>query len=79
MDIDKAPVAEVVVAPDPLQELLAGQDLACVSGELAKKEELGAGQVDLLAVAAYDARLGEDLEVTELELHETRFIGAGPA
>ena len=35
------------------------------------------GQVDLLAVASHHTGLGEDLQVTELELHEPRFAGAG--
>ena len=80
MDVDEAPVAEVVVAPDPLEELLTREDLACISGELAEQEELGAGEVHLLTAPAHDTGLGEDLEVAELELDEPPARSdAGPA
>src|ERR1700733_4817598 len=43
VDVDQPPVAEVVVAPDPVEQLLAGQHLVRVGGELAQEAELGAG------------------------------------
>ena len=56
VDVDQAPVAEVVIAPDPLEEMLAAQYLARVIGQLAQQAELGPGAVDLLAVAAHARR-----------------------
>ena len=49
VDVDEAPVAEVVVSPDPVEELFAAEDLARVGGQLAQQPELGAGAVHLLA------------------------------
>jgi hypothetical protein len=32
MDVYEASIPEVVIAPDPFEQLLARQDLACVGG-----------------------------------------------
>ena len=47
--VDEAGVAQVLVAPDPLEQLVARQHGAGVVGELAQQPELGLGQADLAA------------------------------
>ena len=51
VDVDEPAVAEVVVAPDPVEELLAAQDLARVGRQLTEQAEFGTGAVDLDPVA----------------------------
>ena len=50
-DVDQPRIAEVVVAPDLLQEELPREDLARSPGELGQEAELGVAQRDLLVVA----------------------------
>src|SRR6476469_969969 len=54
-DVDQARVAKIVVAPDPVEENVAGQDLAGMADELEQEVELGAGERDLRAVAEHTA------------------------
>ena len=64
--VDQAPVAEVVVAPDPVEQLLAAEHLVGAGRQLAQQAELGPGAVHLLAVeAAQHPLLGQQLEVAE--------------
>src|ERR1700722_7157616 len=54
--VHQATVAEVVVAPHPVQQLLTAQYLVRTGGQLAEQPELGPGAVHLLAVeVAQDA------------------------
>ena len=43
-DVDEPRIAEVVVAPDPVEQDVAAQDLAGVAGELDEEVELGPGE-----------------------------------
>src|SRR6516164_7783696 len=68
VDVDEAAVAEVVVAPDAVEQLLAAEHLVGAGRELAQEAELRPGAVDLFAVQpAQHALLGEQLEVAESE------------
>ena len=67
VDVDEAAVAEVVVLPDAVEQLLAAEHLAAVEGQLAEQPELGLGQVDLVAGLEHLALLGDQLEVAEHE------------
>src|ERR1700730_18943885 len=49
VDVDEAPVAEVVVAPDPVEQLLPAQDLVGARGPLAPEAGLGPCAGDLVA------------------------------
>ena len=63
--VDEARIAEVLVAPHPLEQLIARQHRAGVVGELAQQPELGLGQVELLAALERDALLAAQLDVAE--------------
>ena len=63
--VDQAAVAEVLVAPHPLEQLIARQHHAGVIGELAQQAELGLGQVQLVARLQGDALLAAQLDVAE--------------
>ena len=65
MGVDEAGVAEVLVAPDPLEQLVARQHHAGVVGELAQQPELGLGQAQLLAGLVRHALLTAQLDVAE--------------
>src|SRR6056297_749779 len=45
--VDETGVAEVLVAPHPLEQLIARQDRAGMIGELAHQPELGLGAIEL--------------------------------
>src|SRR5580693_4402846 len=47
VDVDEPAVAEVVVAPHPVEQLLPAEHLARVRGQLTQEAELGAGAVHL--------------------------------
>ena len=79
VDIDEPPVAEVAVAPDPLEEVFPAEDLARGRGQLAEEPELGLGEVDLLTALAHQALLGEHLEVAEADVGALDLGGADPA
>ena len=64
--IDEAAVAEVLVAPHPLQQLIARQHGPSVLGELAHQPELGLGQAQLDIVLQHDTLLVTNLDVAEL-------------
>src|SRR6478672_6198739 len=66
-DVDQARVAEIVVAPDPVEQDVAGQDLAGVPDELEQQVELGPGERDLRAVAKHAAASDVDRECTEAQ------------
>ena len=66
MDVDEPTVAEVAVAPDPVEQDLTTEDLAGVTGQLDEQPELGLGQVDFLAGERDPSLVGEDLEVAEV-------------
>ena len=51
-DIDEARVAQVVVAPDPLEQLLTAEHLAPVAGERQQQLELRGREAQIAAVAA---------------------------
>src|SRR5690349_8166420 len=74
-DVDEARVAEIVVAPDPVEELVAGQDLAGSLGELYEEVELRPGERDVLAVPADGATREVDREAAEVE--RRRPVGSG--
>ena len=65
VDVDQAAVAEVAVAPDPVEQVLAAEDPAGVERQLDEQPELGLGEVQSSPVAPYDALVGADLEVAE--------------
>src|ERR1700729_1119290 len=77
MDVDQPPVAEVVVAPHPFEQLLPAQHLARVLGQLAQKPELGAGAVNLHPGAADDPGVGDELHVAEGQCVGAVVDGAG--
>jgi len=78
VDVDETTVAEVVVAPDPVEQLFAAQHLVGVGGQLAQEPELGARAVHLLAVDVPQQPLvGEHFEVPERE--HGRLVLAGRA
>src|SRR5690606_14218241 len=62
---DGMPVAEL--APEPLEELLAGEDLAWVLGEELEQIELACSQLHRLAIDADLVRLHVDHEPAEVE------------
>src|ERR1700677_2640577 len=43
--VDQAPVAEVVVAPDPVEQLLTAEHLVGAGGQLAQQAGVGSGAV----------------------------------
>ena len=63
--VDEAAVAEVLVAPHPLEQLVARQHRAGVVGELAQQAELGLGEAQLVAALQHDALLAAQLDVAE--------------
>src|ERR1700728_3531811 len=67
VDVDQPAVAEVVVAPHPVEQLLAREHLVGVGRQLAEESELGprAVDVDLAALMSQHALLGDELEVAE--------------
>src|SRR4051812_25187129 len=52
-DVHQPRIAEVVVAPDPVEERLPGEDLAGMLRELGEQVELRAREADLDAVARH--------------------------
>src|SRR5690606_5399620 len=79
VDVDQAAVAEVAVAPHPLEQRLAAEHPARARRQLDEEAELGLGEVDLLALAPDDALLGDDLEVAEAKVRAARVAGPDPA
>jgi hypothetical protein len=65
VDIDQPAVAEVVVPPHLLQELLPGEDSARAAGQLAQEPELGLGERDPLPAPQHLPGVGFDLQVPE--------------
>ena len=63
--VHQSAVAEVLVPPHPLQQLVAAQHLVRVVGELAHEQELGLRQRHGLALAQNDALRLAHLEVAE--------------
>jgi hypothetical protein len=62
VDVQQPGVTEVVVAPHPLQQLLATDRPPIRRGELDQQAELGPGQVHLGTGPTHHVLLGEDLE-----------------
>src|SRR5450631_4454753 len=74
--VHQATVAEVVVAPHPVQELLTAQYLVRTGGQLAEQPELGPSAVHLLAVeVAQDALFGQQLQRAEGERTRVVLLG----
>ena len=65
VDVDDAPVAEVVVAPNLLQQQLAAEHPLRRRGEFAQQPKLGAGEVDLPPAAQHHALVRADLQVAD--------------
>ena len=65
MGVDEAAVAEVLVSPDPLEQLISRQDHAHVVGELAQQAELGLGQAQFPPGLQRNALLTAQFDVTE--------------
>src|SRR5215212_9851830 len=65
--VDEARVAEVVVAPDAVQELVPGQDLTGALDQLGQQVELSPRQRNLLAVAGDGSAGRIDLQRTEAD------------
>ena len=65
--VHETAVAEIGVAPDELEQLLASEHLTGVPGELVQQPELGDGQCDLLGRAAHGVGVGVDGERTQGE------------
>ena len=79
MDVDEATVAEIAVAPHPLEEDFATQNPPRVGGEFDQETELGLREVHVGACEANDALLGDDLEITEDHLGCTGVGASGAA
>ena len=73
--VDQPFVAELV-APHPLQQLLAGQHPAGVLGQLAEQPELGAGHRHRLAAQPHLAGLRADLQIAEAQHRRPRRAAA---
>src|SRR6476646_2762173 len=65
--VDETAVAEVAVAPHPLQQRLAAEHPAWARRQLDEEAELGLREVDLAPAARDQALLGRDLELAEAE------------
>ena len=63
--VDQAAVAQVVVPPHPLQQLVPGEHHVGVVGELAQQEELGLGERQRLARLEHHTLLPAQLQVAE--------------
>ena len=74
-DVDEARIAQVVVAPDLVEEQLPREDLAGPAGQLGEQAELGVAEGDLMLVATDGVRRLVDLERSEAE----RAAGLGRA
>ena len=79
MDVHQATVAEVVVPPYPLEEVLTAKDLAGMLPEFYQELELGPGQVDLDSGQADHSLLGGYLQLVEVHGRRHRLGGAVPA
>jgi hypothetical protein len=66
--VDEPGVAEVLVAPHPLEELVAREHRAGVVGELAQQAELGLGEAELVVGLQHDPLLAAQLDVAELRV-----------
>lgn len=67
MGVDETPVAEVVVAPHPRQQHVAGHHLPGVLGQVDQQEVLRLGEVDRLAAAQHQTFGRPDLDVAVVE------------
>src|SRR5829696_1182930 len=77
--VDQAPVAEVPVAPHPVEQHLSAEDPTRVGRQLAQQSELGLGEVQL-APGEHDlALVRDDLEVAEGEVGVAGRGRPGPA
>ena len=65
MHVDEPTVAEVVVAPDSLEQLLAAHHLAGIVGQLAEQAEFSLGQVQFVSALGHDSFVGIDVEVPD--------------
>ena len=66
VDVDEAAIAEVAVAPDPLEQLLAAHDLVRRGRKLAEQSELRSCAVHLGAVSAAEhALVREEHEIAD--------------
>lgn len=65
MGIDEPAVAQVVVAPHPLEQLVTAQHRPGVIGELAQQAVLGAGQAHLDPVTQHHLLISTQLDRTE--------------
>ncbi len=73
--VDKAGVTEVLVAPHPLEQVVARQHRTDVVGELVEQTELGLRQADLVARFEHDPLLTAKLDVAEpLGLRRRMFV-----
>src|SRR3954453_6760005 len=66
-DIDEPRVAQVVVAPDPVEQRVAAQHLAGMARQLRQEVELRTGQCDVLAVSGDGASGEVDDDGPEME------------
>ena len=67
MNVDSSRVAEVIEAPDLVEQLVAGEDAVVVRREEVKKLQLLRGDVDRLALELQLVLLAADLYVVELD------------
>src|SRR6202451_1979692 len=80
MHVDQASVAEVVVAPDPVEQLLTAQHLVGAGRQLAEQAEFCPGAVHLFPVEApQDPLLGQQLQVAEGQRARFFLRRPGPA
>ena len=63
--VDEARIAEVLVTPHPLEQLIPRQHRAGVVGEFAEQAELGLGEVEFLAALVGEAQFAAQFDVTE--------------
>ena len=75
--VDGPDIAEIIVAPDGLQEVLPVDDLADVLGQIVEQFELPVGQVDVLAPLGDRVGLRVDRQITDLDIGVLLFFGRG--
>jgi len=77
--VDEPRIAEIVVAPDPIEQDVPRQDLSGVAGQLHEQVELGPGEGDLGAVANNGPAGDVDRQRTESETIRLVRFTAGSA
>jgi hypothetical protein len=77
VDVDDPSITEVVVPPDPFEELLAAEDPGRALRHLAQQTKLGSGEMHVLPGQTHHTLGGDDLERAGPDID--RSIGCGVA